>query len=410
MHAEWGSMKPRLWRRKGVVNRRVLLGIGVLLVAALAAVLSAARRQGYLHDRSARIAYFIQVSGTNRDALPNLLRALCTGEGDADFAVHFDAAIPGTHVVTTTSAATDALVSTGCATSDLSLVPREHVTYRGVTLTHNILSGAAHLLRRARSFDYFVNLSAADYPVAAPALTRQLLGEAAARRLSFISWSWRATWARFAAQRFGRLHADTGLAEMGRGVHVRNLADNPLAGAVGFEIAKSSAWFILHRELVEHLVLGARPRRMLAAFAFSDIADEHYFATVVHNDRYFAQRTVAANWRALFFRAPNGTRSALHPFYVDETDADGEPVFWRALQRKPAFFTRKVHGPSELTRRIDQRMLGIAPDTSSNDREATRIHERKLAAMFRRKLKAHARMHPDLHRAPKFRSAFASRA
>lgn len=209
--------------------------------------------------------------------------------------MHFDPAISDMHVVSTTSAATEALLSAGCAATDLSLVPREHVTYGGVTLTHNILSGAERLLHRGRPFEYFINLSGADYPVAPPSLTRDLLGEAAARRLSFIEWSGRETWAHYAAERLGLLHGDTGLVRQGPGALVRFHSKNPLASSVAFEVAKSGWWLILHRELVEHFVLGAEPRRMLAVFAFSNTADEHYFATVVHSSPYFAQRTLGTH-------------------------------------------------------------------------------------------------------------------
>lgn len=401
-------MEPKRCIPRSTIRRVALLSTGIILVLSIVSCVSVSHRQAYHESTSARIAYFIQVSNNNSANLPGLLRALCSGSGNADFAVHFDADIQSANLVRTTSAAIDALLSAGCTSTDLLLVPREHVTYRGVTVTHNILSGAVYLLSQARSFDYFVNLSGSDYPVAPPALTRQLLGEAASRRLSFIGWSDHKTWSRLSRRRLGRLYIDTGLASLGRGIRVGHLGENPVASAIDFEVAKSSSWFILHRELLEHFVLGAWPRRVLALFAYSDIADEHYFATVVHNEEYFADRTIGTNWRAIFFRAPNGTSSGQHPFYVDEIDADGEHTFWKELQSRPSFFTRKIHGPSELTKRIDRRMLGLEPSATAEEHKVAREYAQNLAVAFRQKLYAHCKKHSHVHRAPRFRSAFAS--
>ncbi len=333
----------------------------------------ALRRGLHTHDnappgtqREVRIAYFVQVSGTNHPRLPSLLRALCEPGRRSTFAVHFDKSMPDSTVSEAEAASRSALSAAGCASSEMQLLPREHVTYRGITLTHNIISAAAHLLRSGAAFDYFINLSAADYPTARPALIRALLSQADVRdhRLMFIAWSAESTWARFARERVARVHVDSALASGQHGQFFRYVRENIIAPHVGFTVAKSSSWFIFPRDFVEHLVLDSAARRMLSVFAFSDIGDEHYFASVIWNDERFRARTVPTNFRSIFFSVPEGTaappadgvtRSHLHPFYVDKLDEDGQFLFWDRLVQRPGFFTRKlrtiVGSPTRLTRR-----------------------------------------------------------
>lgn len=355
---------------------------------------------------SARIAYFIQVSSGNHVALPGLLGSLCDGVGKADFAVHFDASMPPGEVLAATRLAKRALRAAGCAPTDIVPVPREHVTYRGVTLTHNILAGISALTRAGRQFDFFINLSAADYPAARPALVRRLLGRARARRLSFFGWAPKNTWEKFEKDRFTRAHVDTALAAGSEGSRKPQDFPSPLAASAGFTVAKSSSWFILSRELAEHFVMGAKPRRMLSAFALSDTADEQYFASVVYNDQYFAQRVVPDSFRAVFWYAPNGTRSWQHPFYVDEVGKNGEPVFWESLLKRPAFFTRKVRGRGVFTERVDRRILGIGANFTSAERAARKRYEESLVTWFEDTVALHLAGNPAVRPLPPFTSAF----
>lgn len=337
------------------------------------------------------------------------MRALCDGAGLADFAIHFDASMSSAAVLSASRAAEQSLQKSGCVPSDVIPIAREHVTYRGVTLTHNIISGLSALLLSGRPLDFIVNLSASDYPTARPALMRRLLGGAVGRRLSFIDWESPLLWKKFDLDRFQRAHIDTALAGAREGRRWRTKFKSPLAKWAAFEVAKSSSWFIFSRELAEHLAQGAIPRLMLSAFALSDTADEHYFASVVHANEYFRKRTVPDHFRGVFFFAPNGTESIQHPFYVDETDATGEPVFWGPLLKRPRFFMRKVGASGTFTDRVDRRLLGLGNITEA-DRVARTRYEESLIRQFDETVALHLAQNADVLEQPPFRSAFSPRA
>ena len=297
------------------------------------------------------------------------------------------------------------------------------MTYRGVTLALNYLAGATTLLRARVPFDYFVNLSGADYPTARPSLITSLLARAAPYRLSFVEWKPRKQWRRFARGRLGRIFVDTALVSGRPGQYLMPPNEeegypaapekwrNPAWPYVGFTVAKTSGWFIWHRELVEHLVLDAYPRRLYAAFHLSDASDEHIYATAIWNSVYFRQRAVAHNMRSIFFVAPNGSyaladdgvsRRRQHPYFVDDVDDRGQLLFWNELWRSPAFFTRKVRVGGSVTSKIDSEMLG-------NDGGRRSEYERRLVESFDTILHKHFLEFPQVARKrPPFRSIFSS--
>lgn len=286
------------------------------------------------------------------------------------------------------------------------------MTYRGITLALNYLTGASALIQSGIHFDYFINLSGADYPTARPSLIADLLSTYAVQthRLSFIEWKPQDKWHRFARGRLGRIFIDSALASGIRGIYSLPPEEekgfaaappewrNPLFPHVGFTVAKSSGWFIWHRELVEYLLLGAAPRRMVGVFALSDAADEHIFASAVWNSEYFKSRSVPSNLRNIFFTAPNGssaladdgvTRSKQHPYYVDDVDEDGKLLFWDELWGNPAFFSRKVRKNGLITDRIDSDILGI---TYQVDLRRRNDYEQRLRQSFLTQVNEHIRM------------------
>lgn len=328
----------------------------------------------YTARKQVIVAYFIQASVKNSKQVPRLVGALC--DRNAVFSLHLDVSIPSIIADDVTRSARKR------CSSRLILVPREHVTYRGITLSHNYLSGAVALFTARVNFDYFINISGADYPTVRTCFLTELLATASSYRLSFIDWHPQEKWRRFARGRLMRRFVDTALVAPNLpGRYYTPPNDIPLPETapqylnlqfehIGWTVAKSSGWFIWHRSLVEHLLLDNRARNMLAAFAQSDASDEHYFATVVWNSPDLRSRTVPSNWRAVFFEAPNGsaplledgiTRSRQHPFYVDEEDENGHLLFWSLLQQTPAFFTRKVRDNGRITDEIDSHLLNGGP-------------------------------------------------
>jgi len=321
-----------------------------------------------------------------------------------------------------------------CPAAQIFQVPHEYVTYRGITLALNYISGATTLLRAGVEFDYLINLSGADYPTARPQLISQLLSYTSPYRLSFVEWKPRETWRRFARGRLGRIFVDTALVSYGDDDNDNSIKNssrgeyflppnedegypaappewrNPTWPHVEFTVAKTSGWFIWHRELVEHLVLDSIPRRMYSAFALSDASDEHIYATIIWNDDYLRTRTVNNNWRNIFFIAPNGSyaladdgvsRKRQHPYFVDDVDdTTGELLFWDQLWNSPSLFTRKVRTQGNVTDMIDARMLKEYPDSKQ------KLYEQRLRGDFRSVLRNHFRTFPNATMESPFQSVF----
>lgn len=348
----------------------------------------------------ARLAYFIQVSPTNLAVLPRLLIALYDPQNV--YAIHLDRKIPLTSAHSALLAAHRAVgrhYGTGASQNvhNLLTVRSESVTYRGITMTINYLTGMNHLLAHGE-WDFFINLSGADYPTASQRLMRVLLGHA--KGCNFVEWKPRSTWQGFAERRLGQFYVDTGLGKLhggeseyldvsGRAVSRDNVVSvrNPVWDRLDFTVAKSSGWFILSRRFCEHLRGDADVRKMVALMAFSDASDEHFVASVLWNGgEEWRTSVVGSNLRSIFFVAPNesfaigegGVRSRQHPFWVDEVDEEGKFIFWEKLLEWPGFFTRKVRGENEgggggFRDRVDREMIGLSiGNTADSDKEQAR--------------------------------------
>lgn len=380
-HPRFQSLPTRVYRAIGIFL--IVLGTVLVIRQRYRSTNVNARSSISTSTDGVVVAYLIQASPTNAHQLVRLFGALCDQHtaNKAVYALHLDASISNDDADQLIEQVQNVLLVHGCGESPLVLVPREHVTYRGITLTHNYLSGASALIQSRHHFDYFINLSGSDYPTVRTGVISELLTHSAPYRLSFFDWQQAEKWDRFGRGRLMRRFIDTALVapEIRGSYYVPPDVPipetepeylNPMYKHVWYQVAKSSGWFIWHRSLVEHFLLDGEARRTLATFAQSDASDEHYFATVVWNDDDLRQRTLPMNWRAVFFLAPNGsaplaedgiTRSRQHPYYVDDVDDLGRLLFWDRLQSTPAFFTRKVRPNGLITDNIDRHLLGPGP-------------------------------------------------
>lgn len=381
----------------------------LVLLALLSWFLPRPDTQKLLHCDGARIAYFIQVSESNVALLNRLLLSLY--DPCNYYALHLDLKIDELKAFEALRSAYETVGSRWGESDErnvrnMHIVQSEVVTYRGLTMTMNYLTGANRLLA-AGDWDYMINLSGADYPTASQKTIRRLLGQAGRGR-NFLEMKPRSTWAGFAEKRLGEFYVDTGLAKVrsatsnfvdlsGREISKHNAEGervvNPLYGEIDFTVAKSSGWFILSREFCEHLRGDSAARKMLTVFAFSDASDEHYFASVLWNGGMrWRESVVNSNMRRIFFVAPNGSfvmggdgrRSRQHPFWVDEVGENGEFLFGEELKMKPGFFTRKVRGGRGFRAWMDQ----LVTNTD---------YERRLELQFEAVVEdAEARTHRDL--------------
>ncbi|GAB0497066.1 hypothetical protein MMPV_008389 [Pyropia vietnamensis] len=313
------------------------------------------------------IAYFIQVSESNLPLLLRLLRSLAHPANA--YAVHFDRKIPDAVLAPVVAAirADDRL-------SAVQFMPREVVTYRGISMVLNVLSAMEFLLATHPGWCYFINISAADYPLASQTTVRRLLATPGVvdAGANFASVSSPQKWVdTVTEQRIGRLFVDTSLAFGQNGTAVVAMkVPNPLYAAAAWTARKSEAWMVLHRDFVTYTVRSAAARRLLLAFSLSIEASEHYFVTLLTNTARWRRTLITSHLRLVVW-AHRGVKAVQHPYYVDEMEPDGTGsayAFADQLMSSNALFARKFRVPdSPLLDTLDRSVSGIAPSRSAAD-------------------------------------------
>ncbi|KAL3503210.1 hypothetical protein ACH5RR_037659 [Cinchona calisaya] len=154
------------------------------------------------------------------------------------------------------------------------------VTYRGPTMVSNTLHACAILLKRHKNWDWFINLSASDYPL----VTQDDLlhtFSSLSRDLNFIEHTSQLGWK--ASKRAMPLIVDPGLYGTKKSdllwvTPQRNLPTS-------FKLFTGSAWMILSRAFVEYCIWGwdNLPRTLLMYYSNFVSTPEGYFQTVVCN-------------------------------------------------------------------------------------------------------------------------------
>ncbi len=325
--------------------------LGLLFVLLASCAAARAAREG-----EARIAYFVQVSETTLPLLPRLLRVIW--HEDNHYVVHFDAKIPAWQRDYTLPAILRRLPHH----RNVRVMASEVITYRGISMAINTMN-AMQVALDAGDWDYFINISGADYPLVAPAQQRALLAPFARRNATFLAIAPQ-TWARKALEyRASRLYTDTSLAMSPRNSKlVDSGVAHPLHTIFGFRFAAAEAWMMCHRTFVDYMLRAPKARRFFAAFAYIAEPEEHLFPTVAINTPRFNATLVHDAMRGVFWRNPSGKTAGQHPFHIDERDANGNWIFLNGLRRSGVFFARKISKQnSKLLDIIDTEMSGVAP-------------------------------------------------
>ncbi|KAJ3674575.1 hypothetical protein LUZ60_005191 [Juncus effusus] len=163
------------------------------------------------------------------------------------------------------------------------------ITYRGPTMVANTLHAASLLLREGGDWDWFINLSASDYPL----VTQDDLLHAFSklpRDLNFIDHTSDIGWKEF--QRAKPVIIDPGL-------YMKQKADIfwiPQRRSVptAFKLFTGSAWMALSRPFIDYTIWGwdNLPRTILMYYSNFISSPEGYFHTVVCNSKEFQNTTV----------------------------------------------------------------------------------------------------------------------
>ncbi|CAN1774909.1 Beta-glucuronosyltransferase GlcAT14B [Linum perenne] len=163
------------------------------------------------------------------------------------------------------------------------------VTYRGPTMVSNTLHACAILLKKSKDWDWFINLSASDYPL----VTQDDLLDTFStlnRNLNFIEHTSQLGWKE--DKRAMPLIVDPGLYSTTKEDIFSANPRRPLPTA--FKLFTGSAWMVLTRPFAEYLIWGwdNLPRTLLMYYTNFVSSPEGYFHTVICNAPEFARTAI----------------------------------------------------------------------------------------------------------------------
>ncbi|KAL6838788.1 hypothetical protein ACP4OV_031502 [Aristida adscensionis] len=225
----------------------------------------------------ARLAYLISGSKGDLERLWRALHALYHPRNQ--YVVHLDREAPVAERLELAARVANSTVFRRAG--NVHVIRRANmVTYRGPTMVANTLHACAVLLRRSRDWDWFINLSASDYPLMTQDDILHVFSTLP-RNINFIEHTGHLGWKE--GQRAKPLIVDPGLYRSTKQdiFWVTQKRELPTA----FKLYTGSAWVGLTRDFVEYCVWGwdNLPRTLLMYYANFVSSPEGYFQTVLCN-------------------------------------------------------------------------------------------------------------------------------
>ncbi|MED6134104.1 Beta-glucuronosyltransferase GlcAT14A [Stylosanthes scabra] len=221
------------------------------------------------------------------------------------------------------------------------------VTYRGPTMVANTLHAAAILLRESSDWDWFINLSASDYPL----VTQDDLLHTFSylpRDLNFIDHTSNIGWKDH--QRARPIIVDPGLYMNKKQdvFWVTQRRSRPTA----FKLFTGSAWMALSRSFIDYCIWGwdNLPRTALMYYTNFISSPEGYFHTVICNAQEFKNTTVNTDLHYISWDNP----PKQHPHYLNLADM-------QKMVDSNAPFARKFHREDPVLDKIDAELLSRGP-------------------------------------------------
>lgn len=227
------------------------------------------------------------------------------------------------------------------------IVKANLVTYRGPTMVANTLHAAAILLKEGADWDWFINLSASDYPL----VTQDDLLHTFSylpRELNFIDHTSNIGWKEF--QRAKPIIIDPGLymSKKADVFWVTQRRSVPTA----FKLFTGSAWMVLSRPFVDYFIWGwdNLPRIVLMYYANFISSPEGYFHTVICNAQEFRNTTVNSDLHFISWDNP----PKQHPHHLNLGDM-------QRMVDSNAPFARKFPRNDPVLDKIDAELLSRSP-------------------------------------------------
>eukprot|EP00871_Galdieria_phlegrea_P003106 jgi/Galph1/3797/GphlegSOOS_G2448.1 len=291
------------------------------------------------------LAFFVQISESNLHMFPRMFNKIY--HENNIYAIHFDKHIAEEDVER-------ALQLIGFKqANNVFLLPREKVSYWGISMLLNTLSAMTELLDKSSSWRYFINLSAADYPLLSPTRLRRLMAMAAGEPDYNFIQVLGANAARDHEYRLKQIHFDPAVFDAdGNDLYTISDRSHPYARQDTLNAQKGEAWMILSRSFCNYVIREMEPKRYLTRFATASASDELYFQTVFWNSPYRAT-LVNRIFRAIFWFHPLNGTSGARPFNLDQAS-----LFYDYIRCTGALFARKfTEQPSQTLDLIDKQLL-----------------------------------------------------
>lgn len=220
------------------------------------------------------------------------------------------------------------------------------VTYRGPTMVSNTLHAAAILLREGGDWDWFINLSASDYPLVTQDDLLHTLSSIP-RELNFLEHTSDIGWKEY--QRARPVIIDPGLYSLKKTdvFWVTQKRSLPTT----YKLFTGSAWMMLSRPFMEFCLWGwdNLPRTVLMYYANFLSSPEGYFHTVICNVNEFRNTTV--NHDLHFISWDNPPKQ--HPHFLTLDD-------YQKMIDSNAPFARKFGKNDPVLDKIDSELLGLS--------------------------------------------------
>ncbi|KAM7463473.1 hypothetical protein LguiA_031594 [Lonicera macranthoides] len=216
-------------------------------------------------------------------------------------------------------------------------------TYMGSTNIAALLRAAAILLKVDTGWDWFINLSASDYPL----LTQDDFSHAfssVSRDLNFIDHTSDLGWKE--DQRVRPIVVDPGLYLARRTQIFHATQKRPMPDA--FKVFTGSPYVILSRPFVEFCVLGwdNLPRTILMYSSNMILSQEFYFHSVVCNSPEFKNTTVNSDLRYMIWDNP----PKMEPHFLNTSD-------YKEMVRSGAAFATQFEKDSAVLDVVDEKIL-----------------------------------------------------
>lgn len=226
------------------------------------------------------------------------------------------------------------------------------VTYKGPTMVACTLHAIAILLKESAKWDWFINLSASDYPLMTQDEMLHVFSSLP-REINFIEHTQSIGWK--VNQRAKPIIIDPGL-------YLSKKYDLLSTGErrdlpTSFKLFTGSAWVMLTREFLEYIILGYEnlPRTVLMYYTNFISSPEGYFHTVICNSRTFSKSAISHDLHYIAWDTP----PKQHPRTLSMKDFD-------RMVKSGAPFARKFPKNDPVLDKIDRELLnrtetGFAP-------------------------------------------------